>query len=304
MTDLRPVRVTRTAVALALLAVAFMGVARTTGSGWLLVLLSLVAGVVAAGVVLPALVLHRLDLAVSGPRDGMVGRPLALTVDVRRGGPALMRVVARDGEEVRVDGHGAGVVEVVPSRRGLLRSLTVEAQTAAPLGLVTWRRRLHSALPILVEVAPVPLPARRPLPRRAGMVGVDNTGHHAADDSAVRSVREYSPGDPLRLVHWPATAKTGEVMVRQLEAPASPRLAVVVDLRHGEEAAGRSAGLALDALRHGVDVVLLTAEADGPVVAPVTSALDVGRRLARAVATLAPPEGPIPDGADVVRVQG
>lgn len=302
MTDLRPVRVAGTTIALALLAFAFMGVARTTGSGWLLVLLSLVAGVVVAGVVLPAVALRRLDVAVSGPRDGMVGRPVSLTVDVRRGGPALLHVVARDGEQVHVDGSGVGTLDVVPGRRGLLRSLTVEARTAAPLGLVTWRRRLQLTLPTAVEVAPVPLPARRPLPRHAGADGVDNTGHRAADDAAVRSVREYSPGDPLRLVHWPATAKTGEVMVRQLEAPASPRLAVVVDLRHGEEAAGRAAGLAIDALRNGVEVLLLTAEADGPVVGAVGSAVDVGRRLARAVTTAAPPDGPLPDGTDVVRV--
>lgn len=300
MTNLRPVRVAGSTVALAVLAVAFMGVARTTGSGWLLVLLSLVAGVVAAGVVLPAVVLRRLDLAVSGPRDAMVGRPLPLAVDVRRGGGVRLRVLAREGEEVRVDGRGAGVLDVVPGRRGLLRSLTVEARTAAPLGLVTWRRRLHVVLPTPVEVAPVPIPTRRPLPRRGGVVGVDNTGQRSADDAAVRSVREYSPGDPLRLVHWPATAKTGEVMVRQLEAPASPRLAVVVDLRHGEDAAGRAAGLALDALRNGVEVLLLTAEADGPVIDGVTSAVEVGRRLARAVATAAPPDGPIPDGTDVV----
>lgn len=303
MTDLRPVRVAGTTVALAVLAVAFMGVARTTGSGWLLVLLSLVAGVVVAGVVLPAFVLRRLNLAVAGPRDAMVGRPLPLTVDVRRGGDVRLRVLAREGDVVRLDGPGSGVLDVVPGRRGLLRSLTVEARTAAPLGLVVWRRRLHVDLPTPVEVAPVPIPTRRPLRRRPGVVGIDNTGQRSADDAAVRSVREYRPGDALRLVHWPATAKTGEVMVRQLEAPASPRLAVVVDLRSGEDAAGRAAGMALDAMRNGVEVLLLTAEADGPVVGRVTSALEVGRRLARAVTTAAPPDGPVPDGTDVVRVR-
>ena len=93
--------------------------------------------------------------------------------------------------------------------------------------------------------------------------------------------------------------------VKELEAPAGPVLAIVADLRgaadSSEVAAGRAAGLALVALRAGVEVILLTAEAGGARVAAVSDALDIGRRLARAVAA-APPEGPLDPGTTVVRV--
>jgi uncharacterized protein (DUF58 family) len=92
-------------------------------------------------------------------------------------------------------------------------------------------------------------------------------------------------------------------MVRELEAPGRAPLTIAVDLRgpseDAEVAAGRAAGLAVAALRAGVPVTLATAEADGPLTAPVTDAVAVGRRLARAVAG-AP--GQTSSGAHVVRV--
>ncbi len=119
-------------------------------------------------------------------------------------------------------------------------------------------------------------------------------------------MREYVDGDPIRLVHWPATARTGTVMVRELEGPQRPRLVVVVDLRgpeaDAEVAASRASGLALAALGAGTIVDLVTVEAAGPRTGTVTSALEIGRRLARAVP--GPPAlGPVEPGAQVRHVR-
>jgi uncharacterized protein (DUF58 family) len=43
--------------------------------------------------------------------------------------------------------------------------------------------------------------------------------------------REYRAGDPLRRVHWRATARHGELMVRQEEQRSSPRSIVLLDTR-------------------------------------------------------------------------
>lgn len=51
---------------------------------------------------------------------------------------------------------------------------------------------------------------------------------HGEDDV---SVREYRDGDDLRRIHWPATAKTGDLMVRQEDRPATRRVVLVVDDR-------------------------------------------------------------------------
>jgi uncharacterized protein (DUF58 family) len=45
------------------------------------------------------------------------------------------------------------------------------------------------------------------------------------------TVREYREGDDLRRVHWPTTARRGELMVRRDERPEDQRTAVLVDAR-------------------------------------------------------------------------
>jgi len=41
--------------------------------------------------------------------------------------------------------------------------------------------------------------------------------------------REYRPGDPLRRVNWPATARHGEIMVRQEEQRSNPEARIILD---------------------------------------------------------------------------
>ena len=57
-------------------------------------------------------------------------------------------------------------------------------------------------------------------------------------------MREYRDGDDLRRIHWPATARTGELMVRQEDRPAKRRAVVVLDTRAvGHGGSGRSSSL-------------------------------------------------------------
>ncbi|MEE9177756.1 MAG: DUF58 domain-containing protein [Acidimicrobiia bacterium] len=45
------------------------------------------------------------------------------------------------------------------------------------------------------------------------------------------TLREYQRGDDMRRVHWPYSAKTGELMIRQLETPWQSRALVLLDVR-------------------------------------------------------------------------
>ncbi len=47
-------------------------------------------------------------------------------------------------------------------------------------------------------------------------------------------MRQYRPGDPLRHVDWRATARSGELLVRDFEATTTPRIAVFFDLDQSE----------------------------------------------------------------------
>lgn len=61
---------------------------------------------------------------------------------------------------------------------------------------------------------------------------------HGEDDV---SVREYREGDDLRRIHWPATAKTGDLMVRQEDRPVTRRVVLILDDRAAVGAVTRSA---------------------------------------------------------------
>lgn len=270
------------------------GIARTTGSGWLIVIIAGVLAVVALAAILPAIGLGRVAVTVDAPRDATVGRPVELTVELRgRQRPLKVRPLGLGAAWTGAMVPCRGRLAATPQARGVVGEVTVELRSAAPLGLLWWRRSVTVPLARPMEVGPRPVDAdlRRPLGGSAEATAV--VAVTAASGDAVKATREYVAGDPIKLVHWPATARAGELMVKELESPGAPVLVVAVDLEGGgpdavEAAASRAAGLAVAALRGGVPVVLLTAEVGGPQRGGVTSPVEVGRRLARAVA------GPLP----------
>jgi uncharacterized protein (DUF58 family) len=271
------------------------GIARTTGSGWLIVILTAIATVVLLAFLLPLFGLRRLALSVEAPRDGTVGASAELVVSVDGGSsPVKLRPLGPfEGTWTGAVAPCRGGLIVVPSHRGVVSSIAFDLWSAAPLGLVWWRRRVTVVLERPFEVGPMPATdaGRRPPPAGGDDDGRDASRTSSVTADAVKTIREYVAGDPIKLVHWAATARSGELMVKELESPTAPALVIAVDLRHqaAELIASRAAGLALEGLHAGVPVELLTCEAaTGPRSGRVRSAVEVGRRLARAV------PGPLP----------
>jgi uncharacterized protein (DUF58 family) len=299
----------RRAFGLLALVAAFYFVGRASGAGWVVVLMCALAATVVLGAVWPLITLCRVRVeVVDSPSDATAGSTVTVTVRVSRAGSGV-RLRWRDGYMtsawVAAVGTCRGDVMVTPCRRGVMIHTTAQVECAGPLGLAAWSRRVISALPRPMEVGPAPAPVTLqdvagigPSPAEALLSG-------SAGEDTLRGVRAYAAGDPLRIVHWPATARWGEVMVKELEELATQELVVVVDLRgepeRTEEAASYAAGLAGAGLRAGLPVSLLTAEEGGSRVGRVTSVVHVGRRLARAVATAPPPE-PAGAGGTVIRV--
>jgi uncharacterized protein (DUF58 family) len=266
--------------------------ARTTGAGWLLVILCALAGVLFVGCVWPRIGLARVRIAAGALHDATVGEPFVLTLRVTRAGLGVRILPASlAGQPTAAVGDTETTTEVVPDRRGVIDTIQVELASAAPFGLVWWRRRMTVDIDRAIEIAPRAGDTNLPSPPGGALGDVAPTSAGTGGDQ-VRGVRDYTPGDPLRHVHWPATARLGGVMVKEFEQPERPRLELVVDLRGpataAEHAAERAMGVVCDALAQGIDVTLCTAEAGGPRRAVVTSRLEAGRRLARATA------GPLP----------
>jgi uncharacterized protein (DUF58 family) len=294
---------TRGAYVIGAIGAALALAARTTGAGWLIVILCGLAGVLLVGIIWPRVALSRVRIVAAGSRDATVGQATTITLTLRRVGMGVrMRPIDPPGEATAALDATPAPIVVTPGRRGLLEHIDVEAASAAPFGLVWWRRRIAVPLRRPVEVAPRRGQAERPPPTTRESPG-ETVASAGVGGDHVRGLREYLPGDPIRLVHWPATAHHGQIVIKELEHPERPHLDVVVDLRGdvaaAEDAAERAMDLVCSALEDGLDVTLHTAEAGGPRSAPVAGPLDAGRRLARAVAA-APP--PVDAAGEVVRI--
>ena len=82
-------------------------------------------------------------------------------------------------------------------------------------------------LPTIYEItgfpaAPGLLPGGRTIRRKSS----DVTPHAA-------SVREYAPGDPLKSIHWPTTARRGKLMVKEFEQDPQAEVWIFLDLQEG-----------------------------------------------------------------------
>jgi uncharacterized protein (DUF58 family) len=290
---IRPVRPVAP-VGSALLVVLGWGlVGHNSGAGWVQALGDLVAGMLLAGLVGPAVFLARTRLAVEdSPVDATAGLPVDLGVTassrvrvapVEPKGPALFvgpRRSAAGGGEDRL-------LTLVPSRRGVVSTVTVTVESAAPFGLMWWSRRIR--LPLVRDLVVAP---RLGEPVELPPVDDDRWGESARksprDIGEPRGVRPYRPGDSRRWAHWPATAHSGELMVREMEGPTAEPAQVVVTLPPDEEAAEdvaqRAFGTLVALFDRGSSALLTTTESSGGRTGEVADRLSAGRRLARAVA--------------------
>ncbi len=242
------------------------------------------------GLVVPG----RVRLAASSPADLTVGDDAVLTLDA--GGPL-------SGVRVRALDPGGPWIEPVAGandllhradQRGVFGAVRLEVRGGDGLGVLSNRRVVLLPLAHEVVVAPRPNPASwtpTALPEQAPST-LSSPGASTVGD-VVRAVRPYQPGDPARLVHWPTTQRAGTLVVRELEPPVHSGVAVSLHLRApgdaAETAASDAFGLVLAVLATGGEARLLTCEPSGPVSGVVTTRLEAGRRLARAVPGTPPP---------------
>lgn len=167
------------------------------------------------------------------PGDRLEGGDLVVEVRIRHRRRLLLgSVVVRQrlGEierEVRIRRARAEIVfpDVARGRYELGPLVVVVTD---PLGLERVEQQLEEQAAVLVR------------PRVPLVTSVFST-HGARDAGAARSrfrrptgfeihaVRDYAPGEPLRAVHWPSTARRGRLMVKELDDAPLDDLAVILD---------------------------------------------------------------------------
>ncbi len=111
------------------------------------------------------------------------------------------------------------------SRRGVFPGGPARLEAADPFGLR--RRVLAERTPTPVLVVPR-VHAVDPAVAR-GRLDDGASGEHEGSDQ-FHSLREYVVGDPMKLVHWPTSARVGTLMVRRMVETTIPWLLLVLDV--------------------------------------------------------------------------
>ena len=145
-----------------------------------------------------------------------------------------------------------------------------------------------------------------PAGRAQHLEGPTTEASHSGS-GAFHSLREYVLGDDLRRVHWPSTARTGTIMIRQLVDVTMPVTTVVLDSRIGsypgsdwfELAVDAAASVALSAARLNFPVRLHTTS--GPLLQTRGGQDDAGELLDRLALVATTPAGSMADAIQGVR---
>lgn len=131
--------------------------------------------------------------------------------------------------ELKPDSQSHPIPEKTFQRRGIYDHGDVIIRTRFPFGLVEVNQRRRLAGRTIVH------PAVRPIapPAASGydvMVGGRYRGRgQSTSGDFFSGVREHRPGDPLRQIHWPSSAKGLGLMVRTYEEELSGRIAIILD---------------------------------------------------------------------------
>jgi uncharacterized protein (DUF58 family) len=97
-----------------------------------------------------------------------------------------------------------------------------------PFGLAFSERPVGEPHDLVVTPRVIPL-TERGVMVTSGDGAVHEILRHINPNSDELIAREYRPGDPLRRVNWPATARHGEIMVRQEEQRSTPEAVLILD---------------------------------------------------------------------------
>ncbi|NCP88271.1 MAG: hypothetical protein CO094_09780 [Anaerolineae bacterium CG_4_9_14_3_um_filter_57_17] len=114
------------------------------------------------------------------------------------------------------------------TRRGAYPLGPTRLASGDPFGLFTVRRMLPAVdsllvLPLILPVGDFPSPAGILPGGRARRQKAAEITPHAS------GLREYAPGDPLKRIHWPSTARRGKLMVKEFEQDPQAEIWLILD---------------------------------------------------------------------------
>lgn len=121
------------------------------------------------------------------------------------------------------------------SRRGRFRVGPLMLQSGDPFGLFPSKRLVPYVHELIVYPATVDLGAfRLPVGDLPGGSAIQRRTQFVTPNAA--GVRQYLPGDSFNRIAWSATARTGQLMVKEFELDPTADVWIVLDLDHRQHA--------------------------------------------------------------------
>ncbi len=178
--------------------------------------------------------------------------------------------------------------EVTLPARGRRRLPRLRATTGFPFGLF-----VKTGPPLLFDEEVLVYPAVHSVRPRdiVEAVGGESMARRRGRGHDLYNLRAYRAGDEPHLIHWPTSAKSGSLMVRELEEDTAEDTRIVLtgtgaaDGAHLERALSEAASLALHLLRRGTGVEVAGAAG----VVPLGHGRGQERRILTALALYTPP---------------
>ena len=237
----------------------------TSGNNLLYLLVSMLLGLIVVSGMLSEQSMRRLRFGPVIPEDVFAGRPALIAVRLGN------RKRWRASYSLTLDVHGVGAYvprlgpaaeqlvtwETAFPARGRRPFPVIRVGTRFPFGffLKSGTVEIDAHVVVYPAVRPIDPDARRRL--AAGGASIRRRGRGVE----LYNLRDYRAGDEPRMIHWRSSAKTGGLIVRELEADTTVDTRIVLEGR-GRDAARLEAGLSEAAslaehlLRHGGAVEL------------------------------------------------
>ncbi|MFT4640738.1 MAG: hypothetical protein ACI8T1_004070 [Verrucomicrobiales bacterium] len=128
---------------------------------------------------------------------------------------------------IRAGGHCRMAFSTRLVKRGVLRQASVTVTSEFPFGLcrIAERRKLQTEITIYPRaVTPRSLEHHYESDYMEGTTEGLLTRDMSGD---LHGIREFQPGDPVKSIHWPATARAGRPMIREFDQPMPEKYSIV-----------------------------------------------------------------------------